>query len=68
VSPVAAPFDWLAGFIRGEFDHTRTGGRGMFESLFVLTLFGVLYVDIIEFLEKCDHPQTSAVQEIRLDA
>ena len=26
----------------------------MFEVLFILTLFGVLYVDIIEFLEKCD--------------
>ena len=28
----------------------------MFDALFVLTLFGLLYVDIIEFLEKCEHP------------
>ncbi len=39
----------------------------MFETLVVLTIFGVLYVDIIEFLEKCDHPHTSAVREIHLD-
>ncbi len=31
----------------------------MFEILFVVTLFGVLYLDIIEFLDKCDSPPTS---------
>jgi hypothetical protein len=60
--------DRLAGFVRGEFGRTRTGGRAMFESIFILTLFGVLYVDIIEFLEKCDHAHTSAVREFHLDA
>ncbi len=27
----------------------------MFAVLFVLTYFGILYLGIIEFLEKCDH-------------
>ena len=29
----------------------------MFEAMFVLTLFGILYLDIIELFEKCEHPQ-----------
>ena len=36
----------------------------MFEALFVLTLLALLYVDIIEFLEKCDHPHTWAVRSV----
>ena len=38
----------------------------MFEALFVLTLFGVLYVGIIEFLEKCDRYKAWPVREIHL--
>jgi hypothetical protein len=40
----------------------------MFEALFVLTLFGLLYVDIIEILEKCGHSHTSAVQGVHLES
>ncbi len=39
----------------------------MFEVLFVLTFFGVMYVDIIELLEKCEHLHTRAVHEVHLD-
>jgi len=39
----------------------------MFEVLFVLTFFGVMYVDIIELLEKCEQLHTRAVQEVHLD-
>jgi hypothetical protein len=39
----------------------------MFEVLFLLTLFGVVYVDIIELLEKCEHPHTDTGQEVHLD-
>ncbi len=36
----------------------------MFEALFVLTHLAVLYVDIIEFLEKCDRPHTWSVRSV----
>lgn len=39
----------------------------MFEALFVLTLFGVIYVDIIELLEKCKYPPTDTGQEVHLE-
>ncbi len=39
----------------------------MFEALFVLTLFGLLYVDLIEFLAKCDHPHPGAVRAVLLE-
>jgi|GEM_PF-1302316 len=39
----------------------------MFEVLFLLTLFGVVYVDIIELLEKCEHPHTDTGQEVHLE-
>ncbi len=41
-----------------------TGEAEMFEALFVLTLLALLYVDIIEFLEKCDHPHTWSVRSV----
>ena len=36
----------------------------MFETLIVLTVFGVLYVEIIEILEKCKHLHTDAEEEV----
>jgi hypothetical protein len=39
----------------------------MFEALFLLALFGVVYVDIIELLEKCKHPHTDTGQEVHLE-
>jgi hypothetical protein len=39
----------------------------MFEVLFLLALFGVMYVDIIELLEKCKHPHTDTGQEVHLE-
>jgi hypothetical protein len=39
----------------------------MFEVLFVLTFFGVMYVDIIELLEKCTHPHTDTGHEANLE-
>ncbi len=30
----------------------------MFEVVLVLLVFGLLYIDIIELLEKCDRPET----------
>jgi hypothetical protein len=41
------------------------GETDVFEALFVLTFFGVLYVDIIEILEKCAHPHQWAAQGVR---
>ncbi len=38
----------------------------MREVLFVLTYFGILYVGILEFLEKCDHALTQASRGIHL--
>ncbi|HXZ44679.1 MAG TPA: hypothetical protein VEH53_07595 [archaeon] len=37
----------------------------MFEVLISLTIFGLLYVEIIEILEKCEHVQTHVTREIR---
>jgi len=28
----------------------------MFAAVFVLVCFGLVYVDLIELLDKCDHP------------
>jgi hypothetical protein len=39
----------------------------MFEALFLLALFGVMYVDIIELLEKCKYPPTDTGQEVHLE-
>ena len=38
----------------------------MFEVLISLTIFGLLYVEIIEILEKCNQIQTQSPREIRL--
>lgn len=35
----------------------------MFEVLIVMTTFGLLYVEIIEILEKCEQGHTDAVQQ-----
>jgi hypothetical protein len=37
----------------------------MFEVLIFLTVFGLLYVEIIEILEKCEHVHTHVTREIR---
>ena len=37
----------------------------MFEIVLVLTVLGVLYVEIIEILEKCKHIHADAEQEAR---
>lgn len=37
----------------------------MFEIVIVLTVLGVLYVEIIEILEKCKHIHADAEQEAR---
>jgi hypothetical protein len=55
-SPVATSLGQMAASVEGETCHPLTGEAGMFDALFVLTLFGLLYVDIIEFLEKCERP------------
>ena len=39
----------------------------MFEVLFVLTVGGVLYVVIIEILEKCKHFPSHVKQEVNQD-
>jgi hypothetical protein len=36
----------------------------MFEVLILLTCYGLLYVEIIEILEKCKQGRTSPVQEV----
>lgn len=36
----------------------------MFEVLILLTSFGLLYVEIIEILEKCEQGHTGAVREV----
>jgi hypothetical protein len=38
----------------------------MFALLFILTYFGILYLGIIEFLEKCDHFPPWSVRSIDL--
>ncbi len=38
----------------------------MFAVLFLLTYFGILYLDLIEFLEKCDHSPSWPVRSIDL--
>jgi len=38
----------------------------MFEIVVGLTVFGVLYVAVIELLEKCEHRHADAEQEARL--
>ena len=40
----------------------------MFESLFVLVLFGLVYVDIIECLEKFGHSDTWPQRELHLES
>ncbi len=37
---------------------------GMLEAMILMTVFGLLYVEIIEILEKCDHVHTHATREI----
>ncbi len=44
---------------------TPTGGTTVFEIVMGLTLFGVLYVAVIELLEKCEHCYADADQEAR---
>ena len=42
-----------------------TRGMKMFEILMALTVFGLLYVEIIEILEKCKHLHAVAEREAR---
>ena len=39
----------------------------MFEVLVILTFFGVLYVEIIEILDKVEQFQAATLQEVDLD-
>jgi len=39
----------------------------MFETLIAITILGVLYVEIIEILEKCKDFHNQAVQEVHRD-
>ncbi len=45
--------------------HSPMGGIQMFEVLILITVFGLLYVEIIEILEKCEHVHAHATREIR---
>ena len=38
----------------------------MFDIVIGLTVFGVLYMAVIEILEKCEHRHADAEQEARL--
>ena len=40
----------------------------MFEALFVLVFFGLLYVDIIECLEKCDRPHALPLRGVHRES
>jgi len=52
----------------GEAGHLFTGETEVFEALFALVLLGLLCVEVIEMLEKCNQPHAWAVQGIHLES
>lgn len=38
----------------------------MIEVLFILAFLGILYLEVIEILDKCQAPHTAATREARL--
>ncbi len=55
----------MVGATLDGFSIRSTGGIAMFEVLILLTVYGLLYIEIIEILEKCEHVRTHAPREIR---
>jgi hypothetical protein len=39
----------------------------MVEVLFILAFLGILYLEVIEILEKCQAPRTATTREVQLE-
>ena len=57
--------DWAAFVGEDEYGrHSRQGGKDMVELLFVLASLGILIVEVVEVLDKCNQLPASAGQEM----